>query len=404
MKWSLTAGILVASLLITMPADTGADDQDQRTEIGPLRRHVIVPAGQVINRDYFAFGEIVEISGTVNGDVYAAGAHVVVDGTVNGDLLAAGGTVTISGTVAHDARVAGGQVTISGQIGGNMTVGSGHVELTPSAVIRGSAVAGGGHVELAAPVERDVKIGAGTVIVSNRIGGNMTAAAGTIRLTSKAVVAGNLIYWTHNLVSIDDQASVRGKTIRREIPEDVMGSIQNLLAIFAGLKLAVTAASFVSTLILGLLLFRFYPISTQQALAAPRGGAVHLVRLGNACADSHSTHRGVAGRDRHRASSHGHPVGLVPHCLVPVSHLCHRLRQPEDLQMDGRRRRLDFFLRAPTLLSSDVGPHSWARGDGSGDRIWAGSDSSCKERDLPSCQGRGVDLTSHDSRTGPDTG
>jgi cytoskeletal protein CcmA (bactofilin family) len=267
MKWSVTAGILVISLLIAMPTDTGAEDQDQRMGNGRLRKHVIVRAGQVINRDYFAFGEIVEISGTVNGDVYAAGAHVMVDGTVNGDLLAAGGTVTISGIVAHDARVAGGQVTISGQIGGNMTVGSGHVEVMPSAVIRGSAVAGGGHVELAGPVERDVKIGAGTVIVSNRIGGNMTAAAGTIRLTSKAVVAGNLIYWTYNFVSIDDPASVLGKTIRREIPEDITGLVRNLLAVFAGLKLAVTAASFVSTLILALLLFRYYPTSTQQALA-----------------------------------------------------------------------------------------------------------------------------------------
>src|SRR5262245_39250872 len=112
MKWSLTTGSLLISLLIAMPSDTGAEEQDQRMENGPLRKHVIVPAGQVINRDYFAFGEIVEISGTVNGDVYAAGAHVAVDGTVNGDLLAAGGTVAISGTVARDARVAGGQVTI----------------------------------------------------------------------------------------------------------------------------------------------------------------------------------------------------------------------------------------------------------------------------------------------------
>ena len=51
------------------------------------RSHVTVPASEVVNGDYFAFGGTVEIAGTINGDLYASGGQVVIDGTVNGDVL-----------------------------------------------------------------------------------------------------------------------------------------------------------------------------------------------------------------------------------------------------------------------------------------------------------------------------
>ena len=80
------------------------------------RSHVTVPASQVVNGDYFAFGGTVEIAGTINGDLYASGGQVVIDGTVNGDVLVAGGRVSLSGSVSQDVRAAGGQVTISGRL------------------------------------------------------------------------------------------------------------------------------------------------------------------------------------------------------------------------------------------------------------------------------------------------
>ena len=66
----------------------------------------------VIDRDYFAAGPLVEISGTVNGDLYAAGGQVFIDGRVNGDILVAGSRVMILGQVAQNVRMAGGQVDL----------------------------------------------------------------------------------------------------------------------------------------------------------------------------------------------------------------------------------------------------------------------------------------------------
>jgi hypothetical protein len=48
-------------------------------------RSVSLPAGQVIDHDYFAAGPLVQISGTINGDLYAAGGQVLIDGRVDGD-------------------------------------------------------------------------------------------------------------------------------------------------------------------------------------------------------------------------------------------------------------------------------------------------------------------------------
>ena len=230
-----------------------------------IRERVVVPAGKVIDRDYVVYGRSVQISGTVNGDVYAAGGQVVIDGTINGDLLAAGGTVTISGTVAQDARLAGRKIAVSGAIGRNITAAGANVQLTPSATVRSGIIAGGGNVDIAARVAGDAKIGARSILVSSLVEGNLTAAAETIRLTSQATVSGNLVYWSRNSPSIDDHATISGKLIRRELPQTVL-SPEDLFLAMVGLKLGVVIASFVSTLVLGLLLIRYYPVSTQQAL------------------------------------------------------------------------------------------------------------------------------------------
>jgi len=60
---------------------------------------VLVPAGETINDDVYAFGNNVIIQGTVNGDVIAAGSTVTINGHVTGNVMAAGNTVTVSAPV-----------------------------------------------------------------------------------------------------------------------------------------------------------------------------------------------------------------------------------------------------------------------------------------------------------------
>ena len=229
------------------------------------RNRVTVPASQVVNGDYFAFGGTVEISGTINGDLYASGGQVVIDGAVNGDLLVAGGRVSVSGTVSQDVRVAGGQVTISGNVGRNLTVAGGHVELGPSAVVRGGLVAAGGNVDLSAPVTGAVKVAAGTLTVANRIGGNVDAAVGTLRIGSKADIQGDVNYWSGREASVSEGARISGKIVRNVPPKR-----PRLFPAAFFAWLGFVSINFISTLILGLLSLRFLPSFHQSVITTLR--------------------------------------------------------------------------------------------------------------------------------------
>ncbi|NIO08898.1 MAG: hypothetical protein GTO40_13140, partial [Deltaproteobacteria bacterium] len=229
------------SILLAFFSNAAAQEEVVQTWYG---QPVSVPASQIINGDYFAYGPLVEVSGTVNGDVYAVGGQILIDGQVNGDVLIAGGQVTISGSVSQDARVAGGQVSFSGTIGRNLTVAAGNVELAPSAVVRGGLVGAGGSIHVAAPLGRGIKVAAGSLILSNRVPGNVYAAVQSLRLTSRADVQGDINYYSHREASVDSGAKLKGK-LTRSIPPDLprLGR-EKVLAAMAGWGLFMIAVSF----------------------------------------------------------------------------------------------------------------------------------------------------------------
>lgn len=227
--------------------------------------HATVPASQVVDGDYFTFGDTVEISGTINGDLYASGGQVLIDGRINGDVLVAGGRVSLSGTVSQDVRAAGGQVAITGNVGRNLTVAGGNVEVASSAVVRGSVVGAGGSIDLAAPVGGAAKIAAGTLIIANRIAGDVEAAVGTLRITSRADIGGNVSYWSGEDAAVIEGARINGKIVRNVPPQRP----RIFPAVFLG-WLVFVGINFVCTLVLGLLSARFLPRYHQAVITTLR--------------------------------------------------------------------------------------------------------------------------------------
>lgn len=240
----------------------------------------ILRAGQVVQGDYFAAGPQVEISGVVNGDLYAVGGQVLVDGVVNGDVIAAGGKVTLSGTVAQDARIAGGQVLISGTIGRNATVGGGDIHLTETARIGENLLMGGGNVQLGGHIGKDARIGAAKVTVPGHIERDLAVAAESVRLTSKAMVGGKLRHWSETAPVIDEEATVRGAIIRRPLPEG--WSFENARRGIFGIWVMAAVVSFLSTLILGLVLLRIYPVFARRVTATMRARPAAALGWGTA--------------------------------------------------------------------------------------------------------------------------
>ncbi|HEX7455982.1 MAG TPA: polymer-forming cytoskeletal protein [Candidatus Nanoarchaeia archaeon] len=263
----LTIILFAFALLFVAPVAIARDkskDNSKETKV------VTVPAGEVVNKDYFGFGDVVEISGTVNGDVYAFGGQVLVDGKVNGDLITGGGLVTVSGNITQDLRAGGGQVTISGEIGRNVAVGGGNVDFTDSARIRGSVLAGAGNLSLAAPVGSNVKVGAGNLTISNRIDGDVEAGVGVLRLTSKAKVGGDLTYWSDETASIDKNAVVVGDVTKKTPPEAARPTAGKAFAAFTGFNIFMKVVSVVSTLVIGLLLIAFFPKYNRETVSTLR--------------------------------------------------------------------------------------------------------------------------------------
>ena len=264
---AITMSVLVflLALRVTLVSAWAANREAEAASLGPVG----VPAGRVIDRDAFAAGPLVEISGTVNGDVYAAGGQVLIDGRVNGDVLVAGGRVMLSGAVAQNVRVAGGQVTFSGTVGRNVTVFGGNVELTPGAMITGSLVVAGGNVHLAAPLGGGATVAAASLILSNRVGGEVQAAVGALRIGPKADIRGRVAYMSQREASVDPGARIE-KLTRLVPPAIPRPSPRRIFAVFAAVTFVVMAVSFVSTLVLGLLSLRFLPRYHEAAVRTLR--------------------------------------------------------------------------------------------------------------------------------------
>jgi cytoskeletal protein CcmA (bactofilin family) len=258
----LNAALLTVMLLAPTYVRAEAAEEEKPW----IRKHVMVRAGAVIDGDYFAAAETVEIAGTINGDVYVAGPRIVVMGRVKGDLLAVGGNVTVSGTVDQDVRVAGGHVIIGGRVGRNLTVAAGNVEIAQSAEVLGGVVAAGGTVDIDGRIEKDVRVGAATFTLSGKSGGKLLAAGRSLRLTSTAGIAGDVKYWSDAPLSIDDGVIVGGAVIPKAVPESLRESIAEAGRWGARVPVILTFVSFVSTLILGMLLIFLYPAVAKNVV------------------------------------------------------------------------------------------------------------------------------------------
>lgn len=239
---------------------------------------VVLSSDRIVNGNYFGTGGDVRVDGTINGDAYLAGGTVAVNGRINGDLLAAGGTVMVRGPVTQDVRVAGGTVTLAGDIGRNVTVGGGTVTLEKGARVRGSIVVGGGTLSLLGPTERDIMVGGGTVMIGNRVGGNAHIDAGTLTLTSGAVINGNLSYLSDSEVELEKGASVSGRINRRPSParQDRADSPRNAITVFIWGKIV----SLVAMYIIGLLFISFLPRFTEQVIETVRRDTWKSIGLG----------------------------------------------------------------------------------------------------------------------------
>jgi len=252
--------IVVVLTTLSIPLFVGGVVLAQQLDYSQ-NKTVVLPKDEIVDKDYFAAGETVTISGTVNGDAYIAGGTVNIEGEINGDLFAAGGVVNLGGTITNDARVAGGEVTISSQINGNLTALGGNVNITDAANIEGSLVSGSGNLSIFAPIGKGLTVGSGNVTLGDTVGGDITAGVGQLTLTPNAQVSGDLTYWSDQDAQVQAGAQITGQTTHNIPPKPSKDQPKKAIASTA---IAFKIISFVSALIFGLILIKFLPVFASE--------------------------------------------------------------------------------------------------------------------------------------------
>lgn len=180
---------------------------------GPV---VSVANDQIVEENFYAWSNMVTISGEMAGDVVVAGGTVTVNGQVAHDILAAGGTVNISGEVGDDVRVVAGEVLIEGDIVGSLTVLGGSVKLLSDSTVAGDVVVYGGDVILEGVVEGQLLGTVNTLRLNGEIGGDIDISVDTLTLGDRAVLAGNLTYVSQTDLVRAANASISGQITRND--------------------------------------------------------------------------------------------------------------------------------------------------------------------------------------------
>ncbi|OGM75292.1 hypothetical protein A2382_03395 [Candidatus Woesebacteria bacterium RIFOXYB1_FULL_38_16] len=231
------------------------------------KRNVTLGQNEVINGNYYAAGETVEILGTINGDAYIAGGQVFINGTINGDLLVAGGTVTISGQIKEDVRAVGGQITVNAKIGKNLSVAGGNLDITETATINSALHLAGGNLTISSPIAKEIIAAGGNLTFRGLASNNFDAFVGNLTLSPTAKVKGNLNYWSEEKAMIDPSASVSGSVNYHQVDTKPMTQKveKGKTGAFSGFHFASTIYSLLTTLIAGLFLLKFFPNYTQNA-------------------------------------------------------------------------------------------------------------------------------------------
>ncbi len=228
----------------------------------------ILEKSEVVNKDYFAAGEKVTLSGVVNGDAYLAAGNIFVDGVINGDLLVAGGNIIINGMVTGNIRAAGGELQLNGDVGRNVSVVGGSVTVGKSGKIMGSLTVGAGEVQVFGPVMRGVNVGTGSLILGSGVGEDVVAGVGDLSLQPGASVSGKLTYFSNNPANVSSEASVSGGIIHNLPPQSARANSDKFWSSFSyGWNWYV----FLTSLVVGSLLCWLLPNYTKNIVSAMVG-------------------------------------------------------------------------------------------------------------------------------------
>ncbi len=246
-------------ILLTLSFISGGSALAKTTLTSNFGEDITIGKDEILEGPFLNAGDSVTISGTINGDAYIAGGVVTIDGTINGDLIVGGGVVTIKGKVTDDVRAVGGMVTIDGKVGKNVTAFGGTITFGSDADIDGGVVVGGRTFAHLGNIDGRALIYSTAVTLAGRVGENISATAEKVAVSKTALLDGNLDYTSDQEASVSAQAKIAGR-VQRTAAGKVLTQVGPLARRgFSGARFGVNLLSYLSLLLLGLILLKIAP-------------------------------------------------------------------------------------------------------------------------------------------------
>jgi hypothetical protein len=171
------------------------------------------PQNEVTRRseDVIASGSTPTVMDSVPGDAILAGGDVSFGGITGGDYIGVGGKQAITGRIHGSLRAAGGEIHVAASVDRNATIAAGSVELDSAAVIARNAYVLGGTIQVNGTVRENVVASGGAVVLNGVVGRNVDVTGGALRVGPHAQIAGNLRYRVPaEKVQIDKAARITG--------------------------------------------------------------------------------------------------------------------------------------------------------------------------------------------------
>jgi cytoskeletal protein CcmA (bactofilin family) len=135
-KRLLVTGFMVLFLIFALSSFTYAAG-DGNVRFG---KNVKMSADETLTGGLVAAGANVEILGKVGGGLKAFGANVLSSGDVQGALRSCGANVVLAGRYHSKVKAAAANLTLSGTFDGDVNVRAARITVTPTAVIKGNLI------------------------------------------------------------------------------------------------------------------------------------------------------------------------------------------------------------------------------------------------------------------------
>jgi cytoskeletal protein CcmA (bactofilin family) len=226
----------------------------------------VIRPGEVYQDDYYAVGDLVEVSGTVKGNAYLVGTQVYIDGDIEGSLFVLSGNIEISGRVHGDVWLLSGGAVVSGDLYKDIVLLAANVQFPDEGKVGGNVLLASGNAELENWTGGNVTVLASHIKISGEVNGNVRSLAGKLRVVSSALIRGNLKYKSNDMALIDPRARIEGTiTYHRSIFHSLM-DVPLVRSIVIGSKVAAFLMNFIYTFVMGIVIIRLFPRKLSIAL------------------------------------------------------------------------------------------------------------------------------------------